>query len=56
MKQDLKFLVQKCFEENTKYGQMPETIQEFNQMFSNKEYERVLKDFMIGLCILDEDE
>ena len=52
----ISFLIQKCFEENTLYGKMPETVEDFDQMFNRKEYERVLKDILLGLNLLEIDE
>lgn len=52
----IEFLVNKIFEENTKQGKTPLTIEELDQYFSNVECNKVLKELLIGLNIIEEKE
>ena len=51
----IQFLISKTFTERTKFAKLPSTTKEFDQMFSNKEYEVVLKDILLGVGLLDEE-
>jgi len=52
---NIEFLVKQIFTERTKFAKLPSTTEEFDQMFSNKEYEVVLKDILLGVGLLDEE-
>jgi hypothetical protein len=49
------FLIEQVFKDNTKEGSVPTTDQEFAELYSNKEYGRVLRELLIGLNIIRED-
>ena len=56
MQTHIEYLVKELFTLNTTHGIMPTTEQEFNEMFSNKEYEVLLRELLIGINIIKEED
>ncbi len=45
----INFLVNEIFTSSTREGKVPQTLADFDQLYSNKEYEIILRELLTGL-------
>ena len=50
------FLLKELFTNHTKVGRLPSTIEEYEGLYSQREYEVILKDILYASGLLEEGE
>lgn len=53
---DIKFLLEELFTKHATLGKMPTTLQDYEGLYSNKEYETILREVMLGVGLLNKQE